>query len=442
MNSRQSSDRLLDKLPKMSEEQLRTVVESLRRKDHLWQQLFDALVDGVVVINSSLNVLYANRAAREMLRWDAHKLTTKQRLPNLLPVGELASLVTRFALEPKPFTGVEIELPGPEPRWISVSILAVEKDLDNQEETRFVLVMHDTTELHRVEAERQRAERAMTLATLAAGLAHEIKNPLNSLQIHAQLLQRALRERAKKSRKPAEWSRPLQSCDIIVEEIARLSNVVNQFLAAVRPTRPLFQRANINYHIERVLETIRPEIETKGIRLDVRLDHEIPPHDFDPQQMTQVLLNILKNAMEAVEGCENPTISVRTALEDAGWYRISISDNGVGIPNEEVKARLFEAYYTTKPTGTGLGLAIVRRVIEDHGGEVWIDNNTSGRGSMVVMRFPLASPVRRLLGEPASAGREMLPSGKEAKALLSFTSNEVPCESGTGKAETEASHDK
>ncbi|GIX43744.1 MAG: hypothetical protein KatS3mg130_0152 [Candidatus Sumerlaea sp.] len=198
MNSRQSSDRLLDKLPKMSEEQLRTVVESLRRKDHLWQQLFDALVDGVVVINSSLNVLYANRAAREMLRWDAHKLTTKQRLPNLLPVGELASLVTRFALEPKPFTGVEIELPGPEPRWISVSILAVEKDLDNQEETRFVLVMHDTTELHRVEAERQRAERAMTLATLAAGLAHEIKNPLNSLQIHAQLLQRALRERAKK----------------------------------------------------------------------------------------------------------------------------------------------------------------------------------------------------------------------------------------------------
>jgi two-component system sporulation sensor kinase A len=174
--------------------------------------------------------------------------------------------------------------------------------------------------------------------------------------------------------------------------------VVNDFLSAVRPTRPLFQKANINNHVGRVAETIRPEAESRGVSLALNLDHDIPPVDFDPNQITQALLNLLKNSLEALEGSPAPAIELRTALEDSG-YLIRVIDNGLGIPESEMK-KILEPYFTTKFSGTGLGLAIVSRIVEEHRGTLEVLSGP-GKGTCATMRFPLESrPVRLLEGTP------------------------------------------
>src|SRR5690606_24434024 len=141
-----------------------------------------------------------------------------------------------------------------------------------------VMIIHDNTELRNVQMERGKAERADTLARLTASLAHEIKNPLNSLQIHAQLLGKALKET--KPRK-TDQERIQQSSKVILEEISRLNTVVNDFLTAVRPTRPMKDRTDINRLIEHVYETLHPEMESRGIACTLRLDREIPSVQID-----------------------------------------------------------------------------------------------------------------------------------------------------------------
>jgi PAS domain S-box-containing protein len=396
MRKSRFEDKFLSKLSKIDRQDIEGFLSHLVREKNFLQVLFNALLDGVIVLRPNLEVLYTNNAALEMLGLGSRRRIVGERITDLCPGRELRALVARFAIDRKPVTNAEIELAGGDPQWVTVSIIPLETDLD-QAAGCVLMVLHDASELRKAEEQRRRAERAMTMASLSAGLAHEIKNPLNSLQIHAQLLQRALRERAKRARRP-DTGRDVRSGDIVVEEIARLGKVVNDFLSAVRPTRPLFQKANINNHVGRVAETIRPEAESRGVSLALNLDHDIPPVDFDPNQITQALLNLLKNSLEALEGSPAPAIELRTALEDSG-YLIRVIDNGLGIPESEMK-KILEPYFTTKFSGTGLGLAIVSRIVEEHRGTLEVLSGP-GKGTCATMRFPLESrPVRLLEGTP------------------------------------------
>jgi signal transduction histidine kinase len=399
-----SAQKFIKKIAKADEQQAEAILTAILREKRFLATIFDALADGVLVIRANLDLVFANATAWKLLGIFPPQKYVGRRFTDLPLPDDITKPVARFVLEQTEETSFQLELAGEAPRWLQVSLRHFEFDGAGDTQKLVMILLRDVTAWYQAEEQRRRAEYWKQMATFAAGLAHEIKNPLNSLQIHAQLLQRALQQKTKRSRS-AQWSRPLQSCDIIVEEIARLARVVNEFLAAVRPSRPLFQRANINYHIERVVATFRPEAEARGVQLHLTLDYEIPPVDFDPNQITQVLLNLLKNALEALDGCENPTIEVATELEE-DHYIIRIRDNGRGIAADDL-SRIHEPFFTTKAKGTGLGLAIVSRIVEEHAGRVEIHSDLN-RGTTVLLRFPLVQRPVRLLETTEAASSPLV----------------------------------
>jgi two-component system, sporulation sensor kinase E len=386
--------KFLSKLSKIDRQEIEGFLSHLVTEKNFLEIIFNALLDGIVVLRPNLHVIYTNNAAIDLLLINSRRRIVGERITDLCPNQEFCDVIARFALQRKPVISTEIELSGTPPRVLAISVIPLAADRGHAEGS-VVLIIHDMTEARQHEEQRRRADRVATLATLAAGLAHEIKNPLNSLQIHAQLLNRALKEKGRGRTKRLDTSRIEQSSEVILEEIERLGDVVNDFLSAVRPTRPMSSRGNINTIVERVAETVRPEAEDKKIELRVRLDHDVPNTEFDANQMTQAVLNLVKNAMEAVEETENPLIELSTSLVDKE-YRVEVRDNGRGIPPEDLE-RIFQPYFTTKFTGTGLGLAIVSRIVEEHQGRLDLFSEP-GRGTMFILRFPLDSRPVRLLG--------------------------------------------
>ncbi len=387
--------KFLSKLSKIDRQDIEGFLGQLVREKNFLEVVFNALLDGILVLRANLEVMYCNNTALELLGLTNRRKVVGERITALTDSGEFRDLVARFALKRGARATAEFELGGAAPRSVRATIIPLEADRGSASGSVIVL-LHDISEARRLEEQKRKAERAMTFTTLAAGLAHEIKNPLNSLQIHAQLLQRALKEMGLARRK-VDMARVEQSTDIVLEEIQRLGRVVEQFLAAVRPTRPMTQRGSINTTVEKVVAMMRAEAGCAGVRLDVILDHDIPAFDFDPTQVAMALLNLVKNSIEALEGRAEPRVEIRTAMAENGC-NLRVADNGHGM-TEETRGRILEPYFTTKVSGTGLGLPIVSRVVEEHGGRMDVFTEPD-KGTAVTLFFPLNEKPVRLLGTP------------------------------------------
>jgi signal transduction histidine kinase len=205
-----------------------------------------------------------------------------------------------------------------------------------------------------------RAERLAAAGTLASGLAHEVRNPLNSATLQLQVLRRRL------DRQQNDPQALASVIDLVEQEIRRLDRLVSDFLAFARP-RPLNLRTgNLAELVSAVVEQLRPEVESHGMTLELLPGAPNANTEFDPEQMRQVLINLVKNAIEAMS--VGGVITVRTLPADKeGNLAIQLEDTGVGFPND---AAIFDAFYTTKEGGTGLGLPIAHRVIQEHGGAI------------------------------------------------------------------------
>lgn len=396
-------DRFLTKLPKIDRQEIEGFLTNLVRDKHLLQVVFNALVDGVVVLRPDLTVLFANDVAIDFLRINSRSKILGERIGTLSKIPDFTRLVSRFALDHKKMVGVEIETPQPNGKFLDISILPIEGDTPSQMGSS-VVIIHDATETRKREEIRNREERMHTLGKLTMSLAHEIKNPLNSLQIHAQLMQRTLKDPEPSH---TDKERLLASSEIIVDEIRRLNSVLNNFLDAVRPSRPLKATVEVGKLLQHVADTLAPETDAAGIDVRVQFDHDVAPLEVDQDQLTQAILNLVKNSMEAIkekiEMQENdehaeenwqPGIEIREDVVDE-FLRIRIKDNGVGIPEENLH-QILEPYYTTKFSGTGLGLAIVSRIVNEHGGKIDI-SSYPGKGTSVNIYLPLKSKPVRLL---------------------------------------------
>jgi signal transduction histidine kinase len=280
-----------------------------------------------------------------------------------------------------------------------------------------ILTVRDITAVTREQEERQRQRQIATMATQSAGLAHEIKNPLNSLLLHAQLLRQYISELSVSRRKKQgpDRERMLASASVIVDEIVRLNAKVNQFMAAVRPTSPKLEPVRLHELIHRVAEIVRPEVEAAGIELVTMADHELPVVQAESAQLIQVVQNLIKNSIEAIvqdRQCHHavlseddqdgpatvvthPRIEIRAELAGEG-VALSVRDNGPGIP-EAYLPRILEPYFTSKEMGTGLGLNIVSRIVEEHGGRLNVATRPVVDGTVMTVWLPTASrPVRKL----------------------------------------------
>jgi len=240
----------------------------------------------------------------------------------------------------------------------------------------YVVVFDDITQLIN-------AQRATAWAEVARRLAHEIKNPLTPIQLSAERLEMKLAERL--SREDAEALR--RSTGTIVNQVAALKAMVDDFREYARLPAPELARLDLNALVSEVLALY----ETSQVPITKRLGPELPAVWADASQIRQVIHNLVQNAQDALENVRgsgrSPSIEVRTEL-DGDRVRLAVSDNGGGFP-EELIARIFEPYVTTKPRGTGLGLAIVKKIIDEHHGSVAIENREP-RGASVSVLLPLA----------------------------------------------------
>jgi signal transduction histidine kinase len=234
----------------------------------------------------------------------------------------------------------------------------------------------------RLEVQAAEAERLAYIGTLASGLAHEIRNPLNSLNLNMQMLEEEIDEGGS-----APMGKRLLS--ITRSELSRLERLVTDFLAYAKP-RPLeLEEVPAVRLLERIREVLAGEIQKRGARVELDDRSAGSRVRVDLGQMNQLFLNLVQNALVATEDSGRPPVLRLAAVRQGGTVTLEVSDNGVGIPNEEL-VKIFDLFYSTRKGGTGLGLAIVERIARAHGGRVAV-KSTVGVGTTMSVELPAVS---------------------------------------------------
>lgn len=240
-----------------------------------------------------------------------------------------------------------------------------------------VLLFRDVTEVRRLKKEIARNEHLASLGSLAAGVAHEIRNPLSSIKGFATYFRERYQGNPEDER----------AADIMIREVDRLNRVISQLLAYARPTKVQRRETPVQEVLRHALRMLEPQALEKGVTLQTDLPADIPAASIDPDGMQQVFLNLFLNALTAMEA--GGVLSVSMAEQADGRIRIEIHDTGIGIAPQDM-GRIFDPYFTTKPSGAGLGLAIAQKILDAHGAEIQVAS-TPGRGTTVAIQLPVKS---------------------------------------------------
>ena len=380
-------DRLLGRLDGLDTINLTILVKRLARERDLLETVFDTVREGVIVTDAHGIVQYANRAGATLIGLksaDLGKAVLWKWAPDLartLPLGLSGASVS---------SAREIEVAYPEKRLLRVQITPLEGDEDDDEGEgrRFVIILLDVTEERACTEELIEDERMNSIRMLAAGVAHEVGNPLNSINIHLQLMQRRL---AKLAGSP-EREKLAESVGVCAAEIRRLDDILKHFLDAIRPRAPDLSDVNLLKVVGEVLALQREQMTQLGIRVEMNLRADIPSISGDFNQIKQVFFNLLKNAMEAMDRGGVITLS---AEADDEFVCVAVRDTGVGMERDAV-SRIFDPFFTTKEGGHGLGMMIVMRILRAHGAQIDVDS-APGEGTTVTLRFPQRHRRMRML---------------------------------------------
>ena len=375
-----SLDRILDRIEDMDEANLSILVQRLARERRLLETILDTIREGVLIIDGEGIIEHGNEAASRMIGFD-RKDQGQNPLWKLIP--ELArTLELSIDGEYSEISVVsrEVQLTYPEDRYLRVYLIPFsDEDIDTHEGKRYAVVLSDITEEKITVREMIEDEKTTSILMLAAGVAHELGNPLNALTIHLQLINREL----KKKTSEFDLKTADSSLSVCTREVSRLDGIIRNFLGAVRPSQPNFQDVDLISVMGDVLETIGQELKDQGVSVDIGIDRKPPLVVADPNQIEQVYFNLLRNASEAMEG--GGTIRVRSRSDDEFVY-LQIGDSGSGVEGQNL-SKVFEPYYTTKKGGHGLGMMIVHRIMSEHGGLVGIDSRM-GTGTVVTLQLP------------------------------------------------------
>jgi len=397
-------ERALKKLPKMTAEQITELLLSSAEENERLESVLDSLAEGLLVCDEAHNLILINKAAERLLPLVFHDQGERPLWTSVSDerIAEFLKTTLRSGdrVEDREF---DVECKGIQ-RLLAVSVLPLVKD---RRVTGSLVHVEDITEKRGKEARLRRAENLASLTTLAAGVAHEIKNPLGSISIHIQLIQKALkasRAACSDTPEPLENAKPMADISnapfdlldkylmVVNEEIDRLNRIVVDFLFAVRPMDMEIREGDINNVIRELIDFVRYELQALGIECVLKLDKDLPLLEYDERYIKQALLNLIKNAMAAMSG--GGTLTIETSFQ-SNEARILIQDTGIGIPEENL-SKIFEPYFTTKESGSGLGLTLVFKIIKEHRGEISVKSKEK-EGASFLITLPIPQKDTKLI---------------------------------------------
>ena len=384
-----SLDRVLGRLDTLDSVNLANLVQRLARERGLFEEIFNTLQEGVLVITLDGEIDYANDAAHRLIGLGEDELagqTLWRLIPGLRPsLGGTLEDDTAAAL---PVVAREFELTYPEPRTVRLYMVPFRGEARG-DARRFAVILTDVTRDKHATAQQLENERTSSILLLAAGVAHELGNPLNSLTIHLQLITRKL----KKLKASKDTESLVESVDVCRAEVARLDGIIAHFLEAIRPQPPDLAELDLTEVLAEVLRFQQREFADRRIAVELEASGDLPLVMADRNQLKQVFFNLAKNALDAME--PGGRLKIRARADDDSVFLL-FGDSGSGIKQEDL-VRVFQPYHTTKPGGHGLGLMIVQRILREHGGQVGIESK-EGVGTVVTLQFPRKDRRVRMLG--------------------------------------------
>jgi signal transduction histidine kinase len=401
-------EKLIERLGRIGPEEVQNYFLRLAQEKGFLETVFNAIQEGIIVTDSNGRITYLNEAACALFGLEAtdaigNRLEERIRGLDWESLTESGGPVSH-----------DMEIFYPQNRFINFYIVPLliehrepatsiadsgsaaainERDRRGSTlppapgEVGHVMILRDITKSRRTTQQTIESERLNALTLLAAGVAHEIGNPLNSLHIHLQLMERTVQKL-----KDGAKGELQQSIDVARSEVDRLDSIVTQFLRAIRPSRPQLRPESLNTIVEETVRFFTPEIQDRDIVVEQELRSDLPLLQLDRDQMKQAFYNVIKNSIEAMQ--RHGILRIRTDLDDTHVV-IRFADTGGGMSAENL-GHVFEPYFTTKPSGTGLGLLIVRRIVREHGGELSIESG-QGKGLALTIRLPYLDKRIRML---------------------------------------------
>jgi len=380
---------LIDRVDELDSTSRANLISRLARERALLSQVFNALKEGVLVVQASGILEYANASAVEMLGLNTKDLGTVRLWKAVPELTRTLNLTNHGYLQESANVSREVELTYPERRIVRIYIVPMEAEAEEVEIVQYAVIVSDITKEKTQTKQEIEDERVNSVIQLAAGVAHELGNPLNSLNIHLQVIRRKLQKL------DADTSALETSLGICTGEVDRLDSIITHFLDAIRPKPPDLVELDLIRPLEESLEFLRPELEGAGLSIDIEIANNIPVILGDRDQLKQVFFNIIKNARQAMLK-SGGSIRIQAHADDDFVY-IRVGDTGEGITKEDLR-RVFQPYFSTKTGGHGLGMMIVERIMREHGGQIGIDSRR-GVGTLVTLQFPQKHRRQRMLSD-------------------------------------------
>lgn len=371
------------KISKLSDEQILGIIDTQTSELKSRNLVLDNAFIGYVLVDKEGTIVYINKAATSLVPVYKKRKYNNCAIEKVFMEKDIVQFMRKCIKENKLDCTATFDFDNPSMERKVISFHA--RKIDDFDGLFFII--SDVTFFYKFKDEFRKNESLASMTTMAAGVAHEIKNPLASILLYVQIMEKLIERDGCLTKEEAE-----KNLSVVKEEVQRLNSIAVDFLFAVKPMKVSFEKYSLNDLVNKVLKLATTELEQSGIQLNLNLASSMPNVMMDIGLMQQVLLNLIKNAIQAMNNCQDGKIITIDTYLDGTNAVLAVSDTGCGMTEKQME-KIFEPYFTTKSEGNGLGLTIVFKIIKEHGGDIHV-RSTLGEGSQFTITLPIPQEER------------------------------------------------